>query len=81
MIANQDFYICPVCFDISETAGSHHERPMIHCKDVPVGDKMLRPEFCEDGDLKSRAPRWFLQAVREAAGLDMIDFDDHPLEA
>jgi hypothetical protein len=51
---------------------------MIHCEDVPSGDEMLRPECFEDGNLKSRAPRWFLQAVRETAGLDMLDFDDHP---
>jgi hypothetical protein len=38
---------------------------------------MLLPEFFLDGNLKSRAPRWFLQSVREAAGLDLVDFDDH----
>lgn len=78
MAVDREFYICPVCFDINKTAGSHHGRPMIHCEDVPSGDEMLRPECFEDGNLKSRAPRWFLQAVRETAGLDMLDFDDHP---
>jgi hypothetical protein len=50
---------------------------MIHCKELPEGHEMLFPEFFLDGNLKSRAPRWFLQSVREAAGLDLLDFDDH----
>ena len=77
MTIDREFYICPVCFDIHKTAGSHHGRMMIHCKELPVGHEMLQPEFFLDGNLKSRAPRWFLQSIREAAGLDMIDFDDH----
>jgi hypothetical protein len=77
MAVDREFYICPVCFDISSSPGSHHGRLMIHCKDVPAGDAMLLPEFFLDGNLKSRAPRWFLQSVREAAGLDLVVFDDH----
>lgn len=77
MSFNQEFYICPVCFEISSEPGTHHGRLMIHCKDLPIGDEMRCPEFSLDGNLKSRAPRWFLQSVREAAGLDLVDFDDH----
>jgi hypothetical protein len=76
MAVKRTFYICPVCFVVRQEAGTHHGRSMIHCKDVPVGDEMLQPEFFMDGNLKSRAPRWFLQSVREAAGLDLVDFDD-----
>lgn len=78
MAVERTFYICPVCFDISETAGSHHGREMVHYNDLPAGHEMLQPEFFLDGNLKSRAPRWFLQSVRQAAGLDMLDFDEHP---
>jgi hypothetical protein len=75
-----EFYICPICFEVSETAGVHHERPMIYCQELPLGDEMLQPEFFKDGNLKSRAPRWFLHSVREAVGLELLDFDDHHLE-
>lgn len=77
MALEREFYICPVCFDVRDTAGYHHGRQRIHCKDLPVGHELLQPECFRDGNIKSRAPRWFLQSVREAAGLDMVDFDDH----
>jgi hypothetical protein len=77
MLGEGQFYICPVCFDVSREAGSHHGRPMIHCQELPEGHEMLQPAFFLDGNLKSRAPRWFLRSIREAAGLDMLDFDDH----
>ena len=77
MLGEGPFYICPVCFHVAQEAASHHGRSMVHCKELPEGHKMLHPEFFRDGNLKSRAPRWFLQSVREAAGLDLLDFDDH----
>lgn len=65
-----EFYICPVCFTIRETPGEHHGHEMIHCQQLPIGDDRLKPIRDMEGDLKSRAPRWFLEAVWDAAGLE-----------
>ena len=64
------FYICPVCFIVSEKPGYHHERRMIHCEELPIGDDRLKPVIDAKGDLRSHAPRWFLEAVWEAAGME-----------
>ena len=65
-----DFYICPICFTVSETPGYHHERPMLHCEELPVGHDRLKPIMDQEGDLKTQAPRWFLEAVWKAAGIE-----------
>ena len=64
------FYICPVCFAVSEEPGMHHDRQMVHCDELPVGDERLKPIINKQGDLESHAPRWFLEAVWEAAGME-----------
>jgi hypothetical protein len=64
------FYICPVCFAVSEEPGLHHERQMVHCDELPVGDERLKPIISSQGDLKGHAPRWFLEAVWKAAGME-----------
>jgi hypothetical protein len=64
-----EFHICPVCFTTSEEPGVHHGHEMVHCRRLPVGHDRLKPIFDESGRLKTRAPRWFLQAVWEAAGI------------
>ena len=65
-----DFYICPICFLVSDTAGYHHGRRMVYCQELPLGDEQLKPIVDGKGDLKSRAPRWFLEAVWDAAGME-----------
>lgn len=65
-----NFYICPVCFLVSEEPGMHHNRQMVYCQELPVGDDRLKPVISREGDLKSHAPRWFLEAVWEAAGME-----------
>jgi hypothetical protein len=65
-----EFYICSVCFQVSETPGRHHENAMIFCRQLPPGSLELKPLMDESGDLRSRAPRWFLEAVWHAAGID-----------
>lgn len=65
-----EFYICPVCFEVSEEAGDHHGRPMIFCQELPLGSQELQPIIGQGGNVKSRAPRWFLDAVRQAAGFE-----------
>ncbi len=65
-----NFYICPVCFYVQESPGQHHGRRMVHCEELPIGHERLKPIIDAEGDLRTDAPRWFLEAVREAAGLD-----------
>jgi hypothetical protein len=67
------FYICPVCFQTNMDGGRHHGHDMVYCRQLPIGDELLKPIVDSGGDLKSRAPRWFLEAVWEAAGIDFLD--------
>ena len=64
------FYICPICFMVSENPGEHHDRELVHCEELPIGDERLKPVIDKAGDLKTHAPRWFLEAVWEAAGIE-----------
>jgi hypothetical protein len=65
-----EFYICPVCFEVSEQAGRHHDHEMVFCRQLPLGHDLLKPLLTHEGELKSRAPRWFLEAVWDAAGIE-----------
>lgn len=56
-----DFYICIICFKTAETPQLCHEHRMIHCAQMPPGDRRLKPLCDDQGNLKSRAPRWFLE--------------------
>jgi hypothetical protein len=56
-----DFYICPLCFAVSETVRECHGQSMIHCAELEPGDSRLKPLLDDEGELKSRAPRWFLE--------------------
>ncbi len=70
MMEECDFYICAVCFSVSEHPGTHHNREMVYCEQLPVGDERLKPVIDLEGALKTRAPRWFLEAVWDAAGME-----------
>jgi hypothetical protein len=61
------FYICPTCFATSETSNECHNHRMIHCRSLQPGDIRLKPLLDKDGELKTRAPRWFLESL----GLDI----------
>jgi len=61
-----DFYICPVCFKTSESEGNCHATTMLHCASLQPGDEQLKPLMDAEGDLRSRAPRWFLENLRLA---------------
>lgn len=56
-----EFYICPKCFRIAQARKKHHQRQMLHCAGFPAGDTQLKPPQDEQGNLKSRAPRWFVE--------------------
>jgi hypothetical protein len=56
-----DFYICSICFNTSEEPGTCHSKMMVHCRSFQPGDFRLKPLMDKDGDLKTSAPRWFVQ--------------------
>ena len=59
-----DFYICPTCFNVSEELMTCHDQPMIHCDNLQPGDSRLKPLIDDEGDLKNRAPRWFIEKLK-----------------
>ncbi len=58
------FYLCPTCFEASETALADHEHPMMLCTLGQPGDERRKPATNSGGQLTSRAPRWFWQTLR-----------------
>jgi hypothetical protein len=59
-----DFYICATCFNVSEKPMACHDQLMIHCRNFQPGDPRLKPLIDNDGNLKSRAPRWFVEKLK-----------------
>jgi hypothetical protein len=57
------FYICPICFEVYETGGECHGHVRVCCDVGEPGDERRKPEINGGGRLKSRAPRWFLEAI------------------
>jgi hypothetical protein len=57
------FYLCPVCFEVREDCRDCHHQRMIVCDVGGPGDERRKPVIDASGRLKSRAPRWFMEAV------------------
>jgi hypothetical protein len=57
------FYICPVCFQVCDTEQECHAHRMVECDAGEFGDERRKPVSDRFGNLVSRAPRWFLEAV------------------
>lgn len=55
------FYLCPVCFAADEQRIECHGHLMIPCHAENPGE--CTPLIGRDGQLKTRAPRWFLEAT------------------
>ncbi len=55
-------YICPECHWVSLRAVRHHNRKMVKCDAGVPGDPRSKPLFDAAGNLKSRAPRWWIEA-------------------
>ena len=65
MANEQVFYICPICFRVCETESECHEHRMVLCETGHPGDERRKPVPDPFGNLVSRAPRWYLEAVRK----------------
>ncbi len=62
------FYICPMCFRVSETQETCHDRPMLACDAGSAGDERRKPLMDNAGQIVSRAPRWFIEACEKGEG-------------
>ncbi len=72
MKSHNIFYICPICFNTSETSAHCHGRAMIKYDACAVTGDQRKPVADSQGRFKSRAPRWFVEAIsgpRAAAGM------------
>jgi hypothetical protein len=65
MANEQVLYICPICFRVCETEELCHEHVMVLCEPGQPGDERRKPVTDKFGNLVSRAPRWYLEAVRK----------------
>jgi hypothetical protein len=59
------FYICPTCFAVSEHLLECHGHLMVPCNAENPED--CKPLMDSEGELKTRAPRWFINAVARIA--------------
>ena len=65
MANNQVFYICPICFRVCETEDECHEHLMVLCETGHPGDERRKPVSDQFGNLVSRAPRWYIEAINK----------------
>jgi hypothetical protein len=63
MDADNAFFICPFCFQVCESERECHAHRMVECKPGKPGDERRKPIYDRDGNLVTRAPRWYLEAV------------------
>lgn len=61
MDSEREFYLCPSCFDISDAEQEHHRRAMFHYRGFQAGHSQIKPVLDEGGNLRTRAPRWFVE--------------------
>ncbi len=64
MSQEEIIYICPQCFRVCETETECHEHLMIVCETGQPGDEIRKPVKDKFGRFASRAPRWYLEALR-----------------
>ena len=61
------FYICPTCFNTNESQADCHGRAMMKYDACEFTNEQRKPVADAQGRFKSRAPRWFVDAVRGQA--------------
>ena len=64
MQTERGFYICPTCFQAAEVRIKCHGHVMIHYVGFPSDHPHLKPLLDREGNLKTRAPRWFLAKIQ-----------------
>jgi hypothetical protein len=63
MDQEQVFFICPICFRVCETESECHNHKMVICKAGQPGDERRKPVTDRFGNMASRAPLWYLEAL------------------
>lgn len=67
MAREDKFYICPICFQVCESKKAcdlHiHAHRMVAAHPGEPGDLRRKPLQDRYGNLLSRAPRWFMEAI------------------
>ncbi|UCE01031.1 MAG: hypothetical protein JSV42_10065 [Chloroflexota bacterium] len=63
MVDGQVIYICPICFRVCEQETECHEYLMVTCETGQPGDERRKPITDRFGNLVSRAPFWYLEAL------------------
>jgi len=63
MNTSRIFYLCPTCFEVSESEMGGHRHRVIRVDPGEPDDERRKPAMDEAGRLTSRAPRWFLEAI------------------
>ncbi|HJW90966.1 MAG TPA: hypothetical protein VJ436_10045 [Anaerolineales bacterium] len=63
MTDERQFHICLVCFRVCEAEGDCHHGRKLQCDAGEPDDDRRKPVADEHGQLLSRAPRWFLEAL------------------
>ncbi len=54
-------YVCPNCFSLSEEPKECCHEMMVQCDAGVPGDEQSRPLMAADGELVTRAPRWWVE--------------------
>jgi hypothetical protein len=63
MKTGENFYICPVCFQVCDSQQECHAHRMVECAPGKPGDERRKPVTNRFGRYASRAPRWYLEAI------------------
>lgn len=63
MSANPVFYLCPTCFEAFDSEPTDHPHTVLRINTAEWDAESRKPVMDKDGNLKSRAPRWFLEAI------------------
>lgn len=63
METNPIFYLCPKCFETFETEPSNHQHTVLRIDPAKLDADSRKPLMDSQGNLRSSAPRWFLEAT------------------
>jgi hypothetical protein len=63
MNADQIFYLCPRCFEAFDIEPTNHPHAVLRINTAEFDAESRKPVMDKDGNLKSSAPRWFLEAI------------------
>ena len=67
MNTSKVFYLCPHCFYATELPDDSHEHALVRVDPGMPGDERRKPVTDAKGHILSPAPRWFHEAMVQAA--------------